>query len=270
MATQWHKLHQQFLTEYAYSGISVKAWCKKEQINYATARRHIKINAQIMPPTVRTMRSDENVKTTHLPLITESNKIKNQLVNEINIDTSTHKTTDKEASAKKRVASLANQNARTFGHYSEFITTSEDAVRYASAATTKLNDELKLMRMQLSNLMVAIKMVEEELHSNASVDQKIPLHESYEKYQTAASVKVARIESLENSIIRNEKMKVDIQKTIVLTEKAQLEADKLRAESSNGNTPLQDIYNEILAMDNDGMMNNMDYCINCSAKNNNK
>lgn len=252
MATNWKVLHQQFLKEHSLSGISVKAWCEKNKLNYATAKRHIKLNAQ---PAECKVRSEQNWKTAQEPPITKLNKHNNQIVNQHESDASTNKATNKSALSKKRVASFANQNARTFGHYSEFITTDEDAVRYESASNTKLDDELKLMRMQLSNLMVAIKMVEADLRNDVKVEQKIQLHESYEKYQTAASVKVARIESLENSIIRNEKTRVDIEKTVVLTEKAKLEADKLRSESNGANATLKEIYDEILAMDSDGMMN---------------
>ncbi len=43
----WGTLQQQFLTEHAKSGISPKEWCEDQELNYATARRYIKIsNAQ--------------------------------------------------------------------------------------------------------------------------------------------------------------------------------------------------------------------------------
>ena len=43
----WGTLQQQFLTEHAISGISPKEWCEDQGLNYATARRYIKIsNAQ--------------------------------------------------------------------------------------------------------------------------------------------------------------------------------------------------------------------------------
>ncbi|HHR6132283.1 TPA: terminase small subunit [Providencia alcalifaciens] len=43
----WGTLQQQFLTEHAKSGISPKEWCEDQGLNYATARRYIKIsNAQ--------------------------------------------------------------------------------------------------------------------------------------------------------------------------------------------------------------------------------
>ncbi|WP_323086160.1 terminase small subunit [Providencia alcalifaciens] len=43
----WGTLQQQFLTAHAESGISPKEWCEDQGLNYATARRYIKIsNAQ--------------------------------------------------------------------------------------------------------------------------------------------------------------------------------------------------------------------------------
>jgi hypothetical protein len=51
------------------------------------------------------------------------------------------------------------------------------------------------------------------------------------------------------------KKKADTEKSIVLTRKTQLQTDKLNREMGGSEIPLSDIYDEILAMDNDGMMN---------------
>lgn len=61
----WGTLQQQFLTEHAKSGISPKEWCEYQGLNYATARRYIKIsNAQSAQKTahkkLRTAHDDEN------------------------------------------------------------------------------------------------------------------------------------------------------------------------------------------------------------------
>jgi len=212
-STKWDALQNRFLKKHAQTGISVKSWCEKNNLNYSTARRHIKINTQL----------------TNLPQHKASCAISN----------------------KKRTASLGNQNARTLGHYSEFITTDEDALRHESALTASLYDELALLRLQLSNLMAGIKEIEGEL----SVDKTTRVSEQYAKLQASFDVKVARIESLENSIINHKKIKVDIEKTIALTEKARLEMDKLRNSTTTGQATLTEIYEEILAMGDDGMMN---------------
>lgn len=250
MSTNWQALNKQFLNERARTGISVKEWCKKKNINIATARRHIKPTKLVSKKShAKKIKNAQNID------ITNSNKQINHTLNDKNPCSSENITKYVKPIQKKRIASLANQNARKFGHYSEFITTDEDVARYTSASSTKLNDELKLMRMQLSNLMVALKQAETDLSADLTIDQRIELHRSYEKYQTAASVKVARIESLEMTIIRNKKTKVDIEKTILLTEKTRLEIEKLNNEATGYKSPLQDIYNDILAMENDGMLN---------------
>ncbi|MGP2965965.1 terminase small subunit, partial [Serratia ureilytica] len=42
----WGALQNQFLTEHAKSSVSPKAWCEANGLNYATARRYIKLPAQ--------------------------------------------------------------------------------------------------------------------------------------------------------------------------------------------------------------------------------
>jgi len=257
MTTNWEILQNKFLNEHSLSGISVKAWCEKNNINYATARRHIKLNAQTEQTDVRKTCGTKKIKNAHKTSITKKNKFKIQSLINNKEDTSMDKEINKTHTPKKRVASLGNQNSRKFGYYSEFIKTDEDIARYTLASTSNLGDELNLTRMQLSNLMDAITMVKKDIKSVLTVEQKVKLHEINEKYQTIASVKVARIESLQNSITRNEKTKIDIEKNAVSTEKVKLEIEKLRAESNGGaNDFLKVIYETILNNGNDGMLNN--------------
>ncbi|MGB5446910.1 MAG: hypothetical protein WBM99_15545 [Psychromonas sp.] len=72
---------------------------------------------------------------------------------------------------RKRVASLGNQNARKFRHYSTFICTDDDVRRYLSAATASLGDELNLMRLQLSHTMVIIDQINAALKDNIAERQ---------------------------------------------------------------------------------------------------
>jgi hypothetical protein len=255
MATDWDVLTQQFRKENLRTGISVKVWCEKKKLNYATARRHIKPGAHVAQPSVHKVRRAKQTKNSRKPDVPNADDKQIQSVKEIHEDEVMHNDSAKRSASKKRVLSLGNQNARTFGHYSEFITTDEDAQRYSSASMASLRDELCLIRMQLSNLMVAIKQIEADLSADITVEQKLSFNNMYDKFQTNANVKVARIESLESSLVGMEKTKADTERSIVLTRKAQLETDKLNREMGGSETPLSKIYDEILAMDNDGMMN---------------
>lgn len=42
----WEKLQLKFWFEHSQTGISAKGWCNKYQLNYATARRYIKVTPQ--------------------------------------------------------------------------------------------------------------------------------------------------------------------------------------------------------------------------------
>ncbi|ABM02112.1 cell-division initiation protein DivIVA [Psychromonas ingrahamii 37] len=254
MANDWNRLNQQFMNEYALTKISVKEWCEKNNLIYNTARRYIKII-----PKLAQLRGDalssEDVKNAQESFISKSNKDQIQSLRESEEDEVIYDNSAEIPGSKKRVKSLGNQNARTYGHYSEFISTDQDAQRYSSAILATLQDELNLMRMQLSNLMVVIKKVEADLRSELTAEQKVRLYKSYAKYQDILNVKIARIESLANSLMSQAKMKADIEKSNALTHKTQLEADKLGRDSGDSKTPLDEIYNDILNMDNNGMMN---------------
>ena len=255
MAIDWEVLNQRFINESDRTGITVKAWCKQQELNYNTARRYIKPRANLAQSPARKVNCAQNVKSAQEMQFTKSYKPQIQLVNENKSDAPANNEALKNTPTKKRAVSLGNQNARTYGHYSEFITTDADQQRFSSASLTTLREELNLMRMQLSNLMDAIKDAEACLRGDVTVKEKVRLHESYAKYQAIFNVKIARIESLENSLVSQEKMKADTEKTIALTRKARLEADNLSREADGGKTPLDEIYEDILAMNHNGMLN---------------
>ena len=58
-----------------------------------------------------------------------------------------------------------------------------------------------------------------------------------------------RIESLENSLVKQAKMKADIERTIVLMRKVQLETDKLSCELDDSKATNDEIYDEILQLE---------------------
>lgn len=67
MAKQdWKALQQQFLSEHNKSGITPKEWCEERGLNYATAKRHIKIangSAQIAKEIANEPQVKEKQKT---------------------------------------------------------------------------------------------------------------------------------------------------------------------------------------------------------------
>ncbi|EKN4773926.1 terminase small subunit [Yersinia enterocolitica] len=63
----WGALQNQFLTDHAKKNISPKAWCEANGLNYATARRYIKLsaqdNAQSAQKKVRNAQSAQDTQT---------------------------------------------------------------------------------------------------------------------------------------------------------------------------------------------------------------
>lgn len=216
--TKWEVLKTRFIQAHEKTGVSVKQWCDKNKLNYNTARRHIKV---------------DNKSTSIL-------KNKSSLISPVK---------------SIRVASIGNQNARKLGHYSEFITTDEDILRHSTALIASLHEELALLRMQMSNLLVGIKVIEAKFDDGLSFENEILLYEKYVKLQNSFDVKIARIESLENSLIQHKKIAVDMEKTSAVTEKLKLETEKLNGNLNGANQSLAQIYADILALDDDGMMN---------------
>ena len=45
MASRWQILQAEFLSVHVQTGVRVKDWCEAKGLNYATARRHIKLTA---------------------------------------------------------------------------------------------------------------------------------------------------------------------------------------------------------------------------------
>ena len=214
---KWEVLKARFIKAHEKTGVTVRQWCNSNKLNYNTARRYIKADKNSPP--------DSPSKPNMIPPV-----------------------------KKTRIASLGNQNARKLGHYSEFITTDEDILRHSTALVASLHEELTLLRMQLSNLMVGIKFIETKFTQGISIENEILLYEKYAKLQSSFDIKIARIESLENSLIKNKKIIIDMEKTSAITEKVKLETEKISSNSNSVNPGLAKIYADILAMNDDGML----------------
>ncbi|MFQ3176051.1 MAG: hypothetical protein ACJAYB_003444 [Psychromonas sp.] len=65
----------------------------------------------------------------------------------------------------------------------------QNVLWYSSASMASLRDGLCLIRMQLSNLMMAIKQIEADLSADITVEQKISLNNAYDKFQTTLTSK---------------------------------------------------------------------------------
>ncbi|ABM03383.1 hypothetical protein Ping_1585 [Psychromonas ingrahamii 37] len=249
MLTDWEALTQRFINEHARNEISVKAWCKQTNINYASARRHIKVNEKNTQYRVRKLRAAQNDKCTRKTTVPKSYKHKIQSVNKNKSDTFANTALLKKPPPQKRVASLGNQNARKFGHYSTFLCTNEDVRRYLSASTASLSDELNLVRIQLLHTMVIVKQIDSDLKDDITAAKKNNLQIMHDKFYIHEDNQIARIESLEMSLLKQEKMKADTERAIILTNKFELQIDKLNREIAANKPKIDEVYYEIMKLD---------------------
>jgi hypothetical protein len=226
MANDWNRLNQQFLKEYAITGITVKEWCKKSNLNYDTARRYIKPNAQNSQSTTRKIHRAQNEKNAQKKLTLNNDSLKNQVVNDVKVDGLANSHSLKIVPSKKRVASIGNQKVNHFEHYGVFIATYEDALQYQSALKESYREKhknLTLLQMQRSDLMVKIERVENELDKNKldgylTHEQSFSLFEEYLALDIILVDKSDQIVSLINVLLSQERRIAEILKCIALTE----------------------------------------------------
>ena len=84
--TKWEVLQQRDLIARASRGVSVKAWCEQNNLNYNTARRHIRPNAQNSQSITRKIHRAQNANNTQKKLKPKNNNHKIQPVNKIEVD----------------------------------------------------------------------------------------------------------------------------------------------------------------------------------------
>lgn len=236
----WGALQHQFLADHAKSGISPKDWCEAQGLNYASAKRYIKVTnygANSQKETAKKVANSQKGKGE----ASKSGKVK--------------KSTRETGSAKNsrdakpirgsRTApptnafQPGNQNALKHGGYGRRMLLSDAITEDAKLLT--LDDELFWLRA--ANLTAAenIGRWQTELEI-ADGDTANNLHELISSAQKAMHRNTARIESLEFT-------KASIEHRLASTDKVSLEADRLRRDAGvddgNGDRDLNDFYSDI-------------------------
>jgi hypothetical protein len=180
MTTKWNILRQQFVIEHSSTGVTLKAWCKSRNMSYHTARKHIKVRAQIAQPSVRKKCSKQSIKEVLKPPISKSNKHINHYVTWLYGQAKETEESIGNALSKKRVAVLDYQNVLAFDYNYDFINGYEAALQYSSALHEALregNKNLTMMQMQRSDRDVEIKHVLDEMSGELTMDMHLQLYE---------------------------------------------------------------------------------------------
>lgn len=228
----WGALQDQFLAEHAKTGISPKDWCQAQGLNYASAKRYIKVTSYGAKSQKEAAKKNANSQKEKVA----KSKPPAGLVDNCEVAKPSNSPETKRAHYNSRPG---NQNALKHGGYGRRMLLSDAITEDAQALT--LDDELFWLRA--ANLTAAenIGRWQTELEI-ADGDTANNLHELISSAQKAMHRNTARIESLEFT-------KASIEHRLASTDKVSLEADRLRRDAGvddgNGDRDLNDFYSDI-------------------------
>ncbi|EKS4582846.1 hypothetical protein ACGGYM_004513 [Salmonella enterica] len=222
----WGALQHQFLAEHAKSGISPKDWCEAQGLNYASAKRYIKI---------ANGGANSQKKNANKTANSQKGKVSKQGAS-ANADKHKKSTTASNSQETKPIRGSrrspptnpfkpGNQQALKHGGYGRRMLLSDAITEDAQALT--LDDELFWLRA--ANLTAAENIGRWQAELELAGDEKAKeLHELISSAQKAMHRNTARIESLEYTKGSIEKLRVDAAYRERVTEKVEMEIDIMK------------------------------------------
>lgn len=159
----WEKLKVTFLLEHNQTGISAQDWCNKYQLNYNTARRHIKIRV---------------------------------LKKNIKLQIKSNQTGKSRKIAKRRGPPLGSKNALKHGGYSQCF---YDGSGQVAEAISK-EDVLILCRTRIHLVISKILLITQKLKNSPPHDMAIKLYDSLFLTNLAIDKNIATIEAITRQI----------------------------------------------------------------------
>ncbi|EIP9668794.1 hypothetical protein LUB86_001219 [Salmonella enterica] len=222
----WGALQHQFLAEHAKSGISPKDWCEAQGLNYASAKRYIKI---------ANGGANSQKKSANKTANSQKGKVSKQGAS-ANADKHKKSTTASNSQETKPIRGSrrspptnpfkpGNQQALKHGGYGRRMLLSDAITEDAQALT--LDDELFWLRA--ANLTAAENIGRWQAELELAGDEKAKdLHELISSAQKAMHRNTVRIESLEYTKGSIEKLRVDAAYRERATEKVEMEIDIMK------------------------------------------
>lgn len=222
----WGALQDQFLAEHAKTGISPKDWCQAQGLNYASAKRYIKVTSYGAKSQKESAKKNAN-----------SQKGKGEASKSGKVKKSTRETgvaknsRDAKPIRGSRTApptnafQPGNQNALKHGGYGRRMLLSDAITEDAQMLT--LDDELFWLRAASLTAAENIGRWQTELEI-ADSEQAKDLHDLISRAQKAMHRNTARIQSLEYTKAAIIKQRVDAAYREAATEKVELEIDVLK------------------------------------------
>ena len=281
--TDWDAIARRYQHDYMLSGISIKKWCKQHDINYASARRYLKSDAQL----------PSESQTFYIATPNEVESASNEPGNEAKTDRKRNAQKSAQKSAQRaECADSAQQSAqidakgrfvkgntmsvgapgnpnpqnqmkpgnqagRKHGGYSKFF----PAGKFDEARELKLKDELVLVRTQVISIAESLQQINVDLKATSDPELKSNLYRDMIKLQELLDSRIARIESLTRTLsnlqldrLNEPRLIAETERLKMATKKGSVETRILERDSGGDTTQIDDILGDIQDMDSDGMM----------------
>jgi hypothetical protein len=285
----WTALQAQFEHDHDKYGTTAKDWCNAKGLNYASARRYIKVrktaqnnSAQSAQNKSAQSKSAQSGKKTRKTREDDKKKILDSsndadfescdLVNPLTDDRERDErgyflpgntvavgnpgNTGEPTNAFEK----GNQLRRKGGIYARLFPESKQEMFDLSQCAT-LEDELILTRTRLQTGIEYLQRIAEDLLNAISVEERIALYENYQKTENRMDVLTGRVESITKTlssmgidVVNKAKIIHDTARIKNASRKLALEADKLQNEGKGDDTPVASIVDEIQSMNKSGLM----------------
>ncbi|ENN2925665.1 terminase, partial [Escherichia coli] len=212
----WKKLEQAFRREHARTGIKLQDWCRKNNISYGTARRYIKLRKN---PPINTEESAQKNAQKSAQIDDQKSAQKN--VQGSDDESSNDKAYSDDGSGEKCAKNCANsaetkRNSRSGNPHpvARFSDRNTHAVRHRGyakyleadnlmddASDMVLFDELVFTRARALSVTKALKGMFADLEEATDVETRVALYDKILKAEQALDRNIARIESIERSLL---------------------------------------------------------------------
>ncbi|WP_075290711.1 terminase [Histophilus somni] len=227
----WKALQIEYLKANARTGISIKDWCEKKGLKFATAKRYIK-----KPETVFNS-SKNSEKNCEIENTEKSDKTTSYQENcELNCET------ESETAKQQTISQVNSQKARKHGGYARYF---KDKSAFDVVVDFSLKDEIDLMRQRAVSAVESIEKFSELLTNAETAEDKELYSKLIDSAGNALDRAVARIESLNytDNSIANILSQIELRK--VQAKKVIAETDKLEQEIKTKSRGLKDsvVYN---------------------------
>ncbi|EER6665899.1 terminase [Escherichia coli] len=275
----WKKLEQAFRREHARTGIKLQDWCRQNNISYGTARRYIKLRKNL-PRNSEESAQKNAQKSAQIDDQKSAQKNAHESDGEASYDEASGDDGSDEQCAKNCANSAkTKRNSRSGNPHpvARFSDRNTHAVRHRGyakyleadnlmddASDMVLFDELVFTRARALSVTGTLKKMFADLKEAADVETRVALYDKILKAEQALDRNIARIESIERSLLTLDvlaetapKLRADRERINAARDKLRAETDILTSQRRGVVTPVSDIVSSLHEMSNSGRLDDI-------------